>query len=371
MRNRLALLLALLMAGCPAGHVRGKAVVVAAPRLKPVHNDALREFDGGLRALKLGGPEADERAAERFEAAVKDDPTLWEAWHDLGVIYGREGDDDASADAFGRALAVNGASTPSLLGRAEANRRLRRWESARKDYETVLERDPKDTATLLRLASLLREMGELQGALDTVREGLRAGAADRTLSSKAYVELGLLYLAGGKQELAEFVLLKAADLDKASPVAWNALALLSLARGNDQEAFERFDRATSLDPTFRDARFNKATVLLDAGDYARAADELGEIVKNDDGDIDAQIALGVAFRGMQQYDRAKATWLRVLKTAPKQPDALFNLAVLSADFTKDENGARDYLARYLQVAPAEHPKRKDAEIRVKELGAPK
>jgi Tfp pilus assembly protein PilF len=371
--SKRALLIILLVAACgPGVRLRGKTTAAAAPpKLKPVHNDALREFDAGLRALKLGGPEADERATERFEAAGKLDPQLWEAWHNLGILYAREGDDGASADAFGKAISVNGASTASYRGRAEANRRLHRYEAARRDYEAVLSVDSKDAATLLRLASLLREMGNLDGALDTVREALRDGAADKSVSSKAYVELGLLYLAGGKQELAEFVLLKAADLDKTSPVAWNALALLSLARGNDQEAFERFDRATSLDPSFRDARFNKASVLLDAGDYARAADELSEIVKNDDGDIDAQIALGVAFRGEQQYDRAKATWEKVLKLAPKQPDALFNLAVLSQDFTKEEKGARDYLARYLQLAPADHPKRKDAEIRVKELGAAK
>jgi len=144
-----------------------------------------------------------------------------------------------------------------------------------------------------------------------------------------------------------------------------------MRRGNNQEAFERFDHATSLDPAFRDARFNKAAVLMDAGDYGRAVPELEAVAGANPDDVDALIALGVAYRGQAEYDRAKATWERVLKTAAKNPDALFNLTVLHMDFKRDERGARDYLARYLQVAPEDHPRRKDAEGRMKELGADK
>ena len=60
-----------------------------------------------------------------------------------------------------------------------------------------------------------------------------------------------------------------------------------------QEAFERYDQAVSLDANYIDARFNKATVLLDAGDYARAKTELTAIVekKQDDfvGEVMAQV----------------------------------------------------------------------------------
>ncbi|MBI2170299.1 MAG: hypothetical protein HYU28_12495 [Actinobacteria bacterium] len=45
-----------LATGCGGAGGRG---ALAAPKLKPVAKHALRDFDAGLRALKLGGPEAD------------------------------------------------------------------------------------------------------------------------------------------------------------------------------------------------------------------------------------------------------------------------------------------------------------------------
>jgi tetratricopeptide (TPR) repeat protein len=363
-RSAALVLCAALLWGC-SGVDKSRVAGAKTPKLAAVKREALREFDAALRALRLGGPEADERAIERFQEAVRIDPTLWEGWHDLGVVLSRNGDDRAAHDAFQKALDVNPAHTPTLLARAEAARRLGRAASARKDYEAAIARDEKDAATRLRLASLLRESGDHAGALDAVRDALRYAS-----DARAYVELGLIYLAQERMELAELVLSKAAKLDERSPLAWNALALLSLRRGEDQQAFERFDHATSLDPAFRDARFNKAAVLLDAGDFARALPELEAVVAQDPEDIDARVALGVAQRGLGEYDRAAATWESILKSAPRQPDALYDLAVLEMDFRRSEDprAARDYLARYLQAAPEDHPRRKDAQARVSELG---
>ena len=74
-------------------------------------------------------------------------------------------------------------------------------------------------------------------------------------------------------------------------------------------------------PNYIDARFNKASVLLDAGDYARAKTELTAIVEKRPDDYAAQVALGVAQRGLKEFDEAKKTWERVIKDAPKQQHA--------------------------------------------------
>ena len=55
---------------------------------------------------------------------------MWEAWHNLGAVRFADGDDDAAVSAFGKALALNPAHRPSLLGRAEAHRRAGRTKSA-------------------------------------------------------------------------------------------------------------------------------------------------------------------------------------------------------------------------------------------------
>ena len=194
-------------------------------------------------------------------------------------------------------------------------------------------------------------------------------------SSKIYTELGLIYIQQKRYDLAQLVLAKAVEFDtaeKKDPAIYNALAILALRQGKAQEAFERFDHAASLDATYIDARFNKAAVLLDAGDYARAKVELTAIVERRADDFAAWVALGVAHRGMKDHKEAAKVWDRVIKDAPRRStpraDAMFNLGMLKADFLQDNAGAKSDLDQYLQEAPTGHAKRQAAEEKRKELG---
>jgi tetratricopeptide (TPR) repeat protein len=337
--------------------------------LSPVNPEALAQFDAALRALALEGSDAREKAKDRLRAAVEIDKTLWEAWHNLGVVLFAQGEDDEAAAAFGRALAINRNHRPSLLARAEAYRRAGHAKRARKDYEKALERNAEDADTGARLASLLRESREYEDAIDVIRETLRTAGAN----AKVYVELGLIYMAQGRAELAELVFHKATELDANEPSIYNGLALLALDRGDAQRAFDKFDQATALDPNYLAARFNKASVLLDAGDYARAKAELLVVVESSPqkAHFAGLVALGVAHRGLKEYDQAKAVWESVVKAAPKRSrvrgDALYNLAVLEMDFFEDEKAAAAALSRYLEHAPPKHPQRKEAQVRRREL----
>ena len=116
-----------------------------------------------MRAVRLGGPEASETARARLRAALKIDGSIWEAWYDLGVIAWKDGEDDEAIDDFSRALSGNPGHTPSLLARAEANRRAGKKKDARSDYQTAIknmtEDDPNRRDGAARLASLLRRPG--------------------------------------------------------------------------------------------------------------------------------------------------------------------------------------------------------------------
>jgi tetratricopeptide (TPR) repeat protein len=359
---------------------RSRGGAVEQPRLPPVASAATSAFDEGMRWLRAANMkkrasergEALDNAATAFRRAVDADPNVWEAWHNIGVIHFADGDDDAATDAFGQAIKINPAHMPALLGRAEAHRRAGRMREARTDYEAAVANSPADDPTrrdaTARLASLLRDARAYDDALAVIRDTLRTSGANATV----YVELGMIYMAQDRRDLAALVLGKAAELDPKEPSIYNAYALLALAQGRSQEAFERFDQATSLDPSYLDARFNKASVLLDAGDYARAKQELAAVVAQNPDDMGAQITLGVAHRGLGEYDQAKALWEKVVQEAPRRSrvrgDALFNLAVLQMTFLEDEKGAAAAFDRFLQEAPRSHPKRKTAEEKKKELG---
>lgn len=340
-------------------------------RLDPVNPAAAKKFEEAMRALRLGGPEAYDTARARLNDALKIDDKLWEAHYNLGAIAYREGEDDAAVSSYGKALGINKDHTATLLARAEAHRRAGHKKEARADYERALstteQDDPNRRDAAARLASLLRDSGDFDDAVGVLRETVRVSG----VNAKIYTELALIYLQQKRLELAELVLAKAIELDAKDPAIYNALALLALRQGKAQEAFERFDRAASLDANYIDARFNKASVLLDAGDYARAKTELLAIVEKRPEDWAAQVSLGVAHRGSKDYQGAKKVFDNVIKNAPKRStaraDALYNVVLLKVDFLQDVAGGKADLERYLQEAPNSHGKRAAAEEKRKEL----
>ncbi|HUJ59429.1 MAG TPA: tetratricopeptide repeat protein [Kofleriaceae bacterium] len=352
-------------------HVAGDGSHTAKAQRDRVKPAAQKEFEAAMRALRLGGPEADETAKARLQAALKIDGSIWEGWYDLGVIAWRDGDDDEAIADYDKALAIDKDHVSVLLARAEANRRAGNKKEARADYQAALkgmdEDDPNRRDTAARVASLLRDDGDFDDAVEVLRDVVRTSGSN----AKIYTELGQIYLAQKRLELAQLVLAKALELDAKDPAIYNALALLALKQGKAQEAFDRFDQAASLDANFIDARFNKASVLLDAGDYARAKAELAAIVEKRPDDYQAQVALGVAHRGLKELPEAKKVWERVVKEAPKhsnaRADAMWNLVILKLDFMDDAAGGKADLERYLQEAPAGHAKRQDAENKCKEV----
>ncbi len=373
--KQLVLLLALLLVGaCGSNSAsrigpQGRRV----NRLDPVNPKAAKEFEAAMRALRLKGPEANATAKVRLQAALEIDGKLWEAWHNLGVIAFEDGDDTAAVEAFGKALAINVDHVPILLARAEAHRRAGHTKDARTDYESALrfsdEDDPNRRDAAARLASLLRDGGNYDDAVNVLRDTVRLNGA----SAGIYVELGLIYIQQQRLELAQLVLSKAAELDAKDPSVFNALALLALRQGKAQDAFDRFDHAVSLDAGYIDARFNKASVLLDAGDYGRAKTELLAIVERVPDDYAARVALGVAYRGLKEFKDAKATWERVISSAPKRSiaraDAMYDLALLELDFIQDQTAGKAALERYLQEAPSNHSKRQAADEKRKDIGS--
>jgi tetratricopeptide (TPR) repeat protein len=228
--------------------------------------------------------------------------------------------------------------------------------------------DPLRRDTAARLASLLRDQGQYDDAIEVLRNTLRVAGANAHI----YAELGQIYIGQKRLELAQLVLAKALELDNKDPGVYNALAILALRQGKAQEAFERFDRAISLDANYVDARLNKAVVLLDAGDYARAKVELTAALEKRPDDHAAQVSLAVALRGLKDYPQAKKVLERVIKESGRRDtvhaDALFNLALLKSDFLEDVPGAKADLDQYMQDAPTSHGKRQAAEEKRKELG---
>ena len=75
------------------------------------------------------------------------------------------------------------------------------------------EDDPNRRDAAARLASLLRDAGDYDDAVEVLRDTVRMSGAN----AKIYTELGLIYIAQKRLELAQLVLAKALELDAKDP----------------------------------------------------------------------------------------------------------------------------------------------------------
>ena len=331
------------------------------PEAKP---EARQFFEEGLRLMHRGG--SLDAAAEQFTKAVRADQKLFEAWHDLGVIRARQGQWPEAVDALRAALALQPASRRTLIALGEVLGRIGSWDEAAQMYGERLNVDPKDDDLRLRHIQALREAGKTNQAL----EAARALLAKDGKNASAFNALGLVYYRMNKLPLAESAFRRAVELEpkaKSTAAVWNNLGLVALARGNDQEAFQAFEKAAALDGEHGEAHLNQGTVYLDCGDYKRAEKAIRKAIEIEGDDPDAYVALGVALRGQKRFDDARAAYERALVARPNHPPALYDLGILYMDFQPDKEKARENLTLFRKLAGPQDPRKADAASRLKEL----
>lgn len=102
-----------------------------------------------------------------------------------------------------------------------------------------------------------------------------------------------------------------------------------VARGTDlaragqlPAAISTFERALSLDPANRDARYNLALACYNAGDFRRAAREFQRVLEHEPAALDARKGLGFAQLALHQYAAAAASFRACLEVVPRDGAAL-------------------------------------------------
>jgi protein O-GlcNAc transferase len=356
--------------GAPAPSAVARPIVPAV--LAAVKNEARAEFATALLALGRGTAGQAE-ARSHLLRATELEPGFFEAWHDLGWLDASRGNFVRAASELRTALDIQPASRPTALALGESMRRAGQLEKAARFYGERLAAAPGDPELRNCYIQALRDAGELPEALAQTRLALGQAGGDVKQTVRAYNSLGLIYYKMQKYELAEAALRKASTLDGRSAFVWNNLGLVAFARGRDQEAFLHFQRATELDPSYVEARLNKAVVYLDCGDYGRAHAELQRAIDasatDAAADADVYVALGVASRGQGRFDEARRAYAKALELEPEHAAALFDSGILSMDYDKDPARARASFQAFTELAEGGDPRRQEALDRLKELAS--
>lgn len=348
--------LAWLLAAC--GSHAARPTVQALPPANPI---AVTKLAQGVEASK--DKSGQKRAIELLEEAVKADPNLWEGRYNLGVLLAESGDVVAAEKQLSAAhkLAPNAEDVVVALG--EVRGRLGDHSGAIDVLEEFVRQNPDAGLARTALVSALREGGKVEEAIQQAQAALVRRAND----PYALSEFALAELSRGQIDAAELLNKEALKASPTSAVAERTAGLISLERGDDAVAFRHFQRASELDPKDTTARINIGTVLLRAGVYDRAANELKAVLQIEPENNAAALTLAAALRGrakrddMSAYAESERLLLGVLEREPKNLDATFNLAVLYADYMKRPADAEKLFRKFVASAPERHPARAEAE----------
>jgi tetratricopeptide (TPR) repeat protein len=352
-RNALfAFSLALLVAGCGAN-----AVVQEAPRVPEARKGAVTKMMRGVE--RAAQPSSLDEAIALFEQAVSEDPELWEARYNLGVLLAQRGELARARQQLEKAheLAPNAEDVVSALG--EVLRRAEDPKAAVSTLTAFVSAFPQASQARRELVTVLRESGQLELALEQARELLKRESKDPS----ALAELALTHLELGQVDVAELLIREALVAPSRTAVVERAAGLIALRRGEDALAFAHFARATELDPTDTAAALNTATVLLQAGVYERAEKYFRAVLAVEPDADAAKLGLAAALRGQGNRDNpgpyraAEALLQEILQARPQHWAAAHNLAVLYSESMDRPAEATALYTEFLSLCPPEHPAR--------------
>jgi tetratricopeptide (TPR) repeat protein len=274
-----------------------------------------------------------------------------------GVEAFRAGKWQQAADAFRDALRRNPDDADAQFNVALSEERLGAADRARSAYQAALRLDPEHVPSLVNLARLERQTGRAEQAVELLEGASRRPA----LASEPglWVQRSMTERAAGNLADAEKSARHALSLRR-DPGAYEALALVSSARGQNREAELLALSALRLDEERASTHVTLGLVAYRLGEVGRARAEFDRAAALDPGSADAWANLGALALGWRDYAGAERAYRRASELEPWMIDSRLHLAqALVAQGTEDPAKAAAAAEAYRAVL-ARVPNRPEA-----------
>jgi Flp pilus assembly protein TadD len=232
------------------GRAATLAVVAAEVLLEEGRMDEARELAEGV---------LDEPASREAARAL-----LARVHNQEGLSRAATGDMEAALFAFRRSADLDPEWSAPASNLGAAFESIGRLDRARTAYDRALSIDPDSTTARFNLARLLRERGDLRGALALLERGPDEAAELVALRAEIYIEQG-------QPEEAAALLGEAVSRAPGQPGAWVDLAAGWQAAGDRVRAEDCLRIALELDPQHVGAKLRLADLLVRDGRYIEAA----------------------------------------------------------------------------------------------------
>jgi tetratricopeptide (TPR) repeat protein len=207
---------------------------------------------------------------------------------------------------------------PAGLVEAEGLFRQGLVEQAKEKVQAELQRNPSSVEGYNLLGIICTEQKDYAGAMDAYQQALRLDAnSTRTLNN-----LGNLYVAQEKLDLAEKEFRKVLRLEPGNRDGNYNLGLVLMAKGSPSEAIACFLRVRPSDVA---TRSNLTRAYLRAGRTTEGLKTATELSAQNKDDVQLHFTLGVLLASEKQYRGAQLELERANALKPETVEILYNL----------------------------------------------
>ena len=198
-------------------------------------------------------------AEQEFAAALKTQPGFVAAETAMAYLQVARGNEREAADRFDRALKIDAAYLPALIGRGQVMLELDRDAEALASFEAALAKDPSLTeirsrVDVLRFRATQEMLGRAKAATDARRWDEAAAIYREAIAASP--ESGFLYrdLAAVEQRAGQTASAlehyrKAVEIDASDARSHAGIAAILESQGDVLGALAAFERARAIDPS--------------------------------------------------------------------------------------------------------------------------
>lgn len=220
-------------------------------------------------------------------------------------------------------------------------------ESRRLLQEIIAERKDFDLAYSY-LATLYKEKGEWQEAIEVLRKGLEHNPS----SLKIISTFGIFLVEVGQYDAAIDVLTRGLALIDYDPELWNYLGVAHWSKGDFQKALDAYEKVLTLDSNYPVVYNNLGSLFLSRAIKMKDVDDLEMAVKNfkkaieiDPDYASAYNGLGSVYAQRGDADSAIYCWEKAVKLRPDYAFSLYNLGLSYLSLGK-KSKALEFFSKY-------------------------
>jgi len=249
-----------------------------------------------------------------------------QAYTDLGYIYYKSGEYSEALNAFTQALESSPVFIAAYFYRAKTLRKLEKYESSVKDYQTYIQHFPSHFFAHFNLGLLRLKQDDYTQAVASFNQASQLAPGRK--KSKALLFLGRAYQKMGKEYFAQAQQAYQTSIRVFPGNIKPRMAMASLLPQTEQgysEALEIYQQVIQLKPNHAPAHFSMAVIYGEQGKTLDALRAYTRAIEFNPSHSAARYNLGLIFLQQNKWQLAADQFHAVIKTNSQHAKAHFNL----------------------------------------------